>query len=529
MKQLLLALLTGILLAIGWPTYGFPLFVFVGFVPLLLMASHYLNHPKKHNAWRLLLFSYIAFLVWNYFTTNWLRFADVFGASFAILVNSLLMSLVILIYYKVANRTTVARSLTFLVAFWLCFEKLHLGWEFSWPWLNLGNAFSEQTSWIQWYEYTGTFGGSLWVWIVNIVVFLLVRDFKLLTKNTKLKYGTSIAMLILVPIVISVFIEKLYKDEGETFEVIALQPNIDPYNEKYSLTNDAIADLLIKLSNKEISNNTSLILAPETVFADNVRLNQFNSADFKYKLDAFVSKHPKVNWLTGVSFIQFIYDEKQVKPKSNKLRDQVWYDDYNSAVLLQNNAVPQLYHKSKLVVGVEDLPYQSVLKPLLGDVMIDLGGTVAMKTTQNYRTVFSTNNTALKLAPIICYESVYGEFVTEYSRNGATLFTIITNDAWWDKTEGHRQHLSYARLRAIENRRYIARSANTGISAIINAKGDIVSSLPYDSQGALKGDVVINNKLTFYAIAGDYIARIAMFVAILVFLIAMFRKNRVKL
>lgn len=529
MKQLILALLTGILLAIGWPTYGVPLFVFIGFVPLLLIVTHYLKNQNKYNGWRLLLFSYIAFLIWNYFTTNWLRFADVFGASFAILVNSLLMSLVILIYYKVSKRTTTARSLTFLVSFWLCFEKLHLGWEFSWPWLNLGNAFSEYTSWIQWYEYTGTFGGSLWVWIINIIVFLLVRDFKLFTKKTKLKYAMSIVMLFLVPIVISVFIGNSYKDEGETFEVIALQPNIDPYNEKYNQTNDAIADLLIELSNNEISDNTSVILAPETVFADNVRLNQFNTSDFKFKLDAYVLQHPQVNWLTGVSFIQFIYDKNKVKPKSNQLREQVWYDDYNSAVLIRKAVAPQLYHKSKLVVGVEDLPYQSVLKPLLGEVMIDLGGTVAMKTTQNYRSVFSTNTNALKLAPIICYESVYGEFVTEYSRNGATLFTIITNDAWWDETEGHRQHLSYARLRAIENRRYIARSANTGISAIINAKGDIVASLPYNSQGALKGDVVTNTKLTFYAIAGDYIARIAMFVALLVFLIAMFRKDRIKL
>lgn len=130
-------------------------------------------------------------------------------------------------------------------------------------------------------------------------------------------------MLFLVPIVISVLIGNSYKDGGETFEVIALQPNIDPYNEKYSFTNDAIADLLIKLSNQEISSNTSVILAPETVFADNVRLNQFNNSSFKFKLDAFVSANPKVNWLTGVSFIQFIYDKNKVKPKSNQLRASV--------------------------------------------------------------------------------------------------------------------------------------------------------------------------------------------------------------
>jgi apolipoprotein N-acyltransferase len=528
MKQLGLALLSGTLLALSWPTYGTPAILFVGFVPLLFLISNLINHCKKNHGWRVLGWSYLAFFIWNFFTTNWLQYADVFGAVFAILVNSLLMSLVILVYYIIARRTTQARSLTFLVALWLCFEKLHLGWEFSWPWLNLGNAFSENTSWIQWYEYTGTFGGTLWVWIVNIFVFLFIANYKSLTASAKKKYTIGIGLLLAFPISTSFIILNNYQNQGETFEVIALQPNIDPYSEKYNLSNDAIADLLLNLSREELTPNTALILAPETVFADNVRLNQFNRLDFKLKLDTFIYENKQVNILTGVSFIEFIYDPKKVSIKSNKLRDNVWYNDFNSAVMLTNYEQPQLYHKSKLVVGVEDFPYQSVLKPLIGEAMIDLGGTVAMKTKQDNRSVFNTNIENLKVAPIICYESVYGEFVTEYSRNGANLFAIITNDAWWDNTEGHRQHLSYAKLRAIENRRFIARSANTGISAIIDDTGKVIDALDYETQGALRGNIKTNSKLTFYAIAGDYIARIAMFVALFVFLIAMFRKKSVK-
>lgn len=529
MKQLGLALLSGTLLAISWPTYGIPVFLFVAFVPLLFIISNLIIHHKKYNGWRVLGWSYITFFIWNFFTTNWLQYADVFGAAFAVLVNSLLMSFVILIYYKIAKRTTRARSLTFLVALWLCFEKLHLGWEFSWPWLNLGNAFSENTSWIQWYEYTGTFGGSLWVWLVNVFVLLLISDYKSITPLVKKKFAIGISLLLLLPIVISYIILSNYKNQGKTFEIIALQPNIDPYSEKYNLSNDAIADLLLKLTRQELTPNTALILAPETVFADNVRLNQFNRLDFKLKLDTFIADNKQINFLTGVSFIEFIYDRKKVSTKSNKLRDNVWYNDFNSAVMLTNTQTPQLYHKSKLVVGVEDFPYQSVLKPLIGDAMIDLGGTVAMKTTQNYRSVFNTNDDNLKVGPIICYESVYGEFVTEYSRNGANLLAIITNDAWWNNTEGHRQHLSYAKLRAIENRRFVARSANTGISAIIDDTGKVIDALAYEKQGALKGDIKTNSKLTFYAMAGDYIARIAMFVALFVFMIVMFRKKRMKL
>ena len=267
-------------------------------------------------------------------------------------------------------------------------------------------------------------------------------------------------------------------------------------------------------------------MAPETVFADNVKINQLEDAFFKRKLDLYISEHPNVNILSGISFINFITDESQVKEQTNYHRDGFWYDDYNSAMLLNTSDSVQLYHKSKLVVGVETLPYQEILKPLIGDFMIDLGGTLAMKTTQEERGVFVTTKPGLKVAPIICYESVYGEFVTGYVRNGASVLAIITNDAWWGETQGHKQHLSYARLRAIETRRDIVRSANTGISALINAKGDITSSLAYNTQGALSGTVTTNNKITFYTRAGDYIARIAIFIAIFVFLITMFRKEK---
>jgi apolipoprotein N-acyltransferase len=178
------------------------------------------------------------------------------------------------------------------------------------------------------------------------------------------------------------------------------------------------------------------------------------------------------------------------------------------------------------VVGVENFPYQSVLKPLIGDAMIDLGGTVAMKTTQDYRSVFEGRTEGQTIAPIICYESVYGEFVTEYVRNGANVLGIITNDAWWGNTQGHQQHLSYARLRAIETRRAIARSANTGISGFIGPRGELVATLPYDTQGGLSAKLPLETKLTFYVLAGDYLARIAIFVAPLMFLIIRFRKKR---
>ena len=120
---------------------------------------------------------------------------------------------------------------------------------------------------------------------------------------------------------------------------------------------------------------------------------------------------------------------------------------------------------------------------------------------------------------------MYGEFVTGYIKKGANFLTIITNDAWWDRTQGHMQHLSYAKLRAIETRRSIARSANTGVSAFINEKGEVMSTLAYEIKGTLKGVITINDKKTFYVQYGDYIARIAVLIAGLIILFAIARKK----
>jgi apolipoprotein N-acyltransferase len=433
-----------------------------------------------------------------------------------------------LLYHSVAKRSNHFRALTFLMLLWMCFEKLHLNWEFSWPWLNLGNAFSEVPTWIQWYEYTGTFGGTLWVWIGNLFSFYIWKAYQKKGPGWKTIRRPLISLLlwILIPVGISSLMYFSYTPAEETTEITVLQPNIDPYEEKYQLSNLAIAQLLVNLAEEYSTEKTDFILAPETVFADNVQLQRFPESAFLFELRQFLKKRPKASWVTGIAFIDFFNDPQRVRPQSNLYREGLWYNDYNSAALITPEGGIPLYHKSKLVVGVENFPYQSVLKPLIGDAMIDLGGTVAMKTTQDTRSVFAGQSDAHRLAPIICYESVYGEYVTEYVRNGATILGIITNDAWWGETQGHKQHLSYARLRAIETRRAVARSANTGISAFISPTGELISSLPYDTEGGLTASIPVETRTTFYVMAGDYLARIALFVAPLMFLIIRFRRKR---
>jgi len=525
-KKLIASCLSGILLALAWPTYGFPLLLFIAFIPLLWVEYDIRQAEKKKSALQVFLYSYLSFFIWNIITTYWLYFSTPFGMWFAVGVNTLLMSLVFLFYHFLARKVPFHISAIFLTTLWISFENLHLQWEFSWPWLNLGNAFSEYYSWIQWYEYTGAFGGTLWVWILNFSIFKSILLYLQYHDRAILK-RTAIKSLVLigVPIAFSYYLFYSISFENQPeLETLILQPNINPYTEKYNTTDKRIGDLLIQLTQENITDSTELVLAPETVYANGTELLEWDYSFAKNQSLTALKKYPNANFLGGVSLFEKITSEEKVLGQTNYIKEGLWYNDYNSAFMINSSEEDQIYHKSKLVVGVENFPYQSVLKPILGDAMIDLGGTVAMKTTQEDREVFSTLQNH-NIAPIICYESVYGEYVTGYVRNKAQFLAIITNDAWWGNTQGHQQHLSYARLRAIETRRSVVRSANTGISAAINPKGEIMASLDYEKQGSLLVHVPLQKKQTFYVLFGDYIARVSLFILIFVLLFAFTRRR----
>ena len=348
-------------------------------------------------------------------------------------------------------------------------------------------------------------------------------------KEKAIIYSAGIKSVFIIgfPILISYLILWNYEMPKDKINALILQPNINPYTEKYNTNDTKIGELLLEMSREAITDSTAIVLAPETVFADGTILPRFDNSEAAFFGRQIASLQSNLSFLGGVSFYERFSDPAKVGPQSNLLGPNDWFNDYNSAFLINNFSKNQLYHKSKLVVGVENFPYQDILKPILGNVMIDLGGTVAMKTTQPDREVFTLKD-SITTAPIICYESIYGEYVTGYVKNDTNFLSIITNDAWWGNTAGHRQHASYAKLRAIETRRAVARSANTGISEIINPIGKVTEQLGYEKRGTLAGEIILNNEITFYTQHGDYIARISKFLALFIFLFAIVGFKRSK-
>ncbi len=524
MKYIFLSLISALLLSISWPTYGIPFFIFFAFVPLLLMEQEISKFSKiNKKGWVVFGLTYLAFFIWNVVTTGWLYHAknpdgnnSLLAVAIPVIVNSLLMSLVFQLYYWYKKVRGTYFGLVFFVAIWLSFERFHLNWEFTWPWLNLGNSFSEYPQLIQWYDTIGATGGSFWILLINVFAFYTLRIWQAGRIRKDLVKNISILTAIIVlPLLISIYKYNSYQEKpvGEVTTLL-LQPKLDPYTEKYSKDSLQILGELLSLAEENSKTKVDFFIAPETAFPGNGSLseNGFNKSTSIAIAKEFLGKHPQSIFLTGASTHKFLFDEADTEDYSTEIQEGVWVNSYNSALQIIPNQEVEVYHKAKLVPGVEIFPYIRYLKPILGDAMLDFGGANSSLGIDKERKVFSNTFNKAKMAPIICYESIYGEYVTDYVKNGANLLAIMTNDSWWDNTEGHKQLLSYARLRAIETRREIVRAANSGISAHINARGDILQDTFYDDKTALLVKANLLEEKSIYTKIGDLISRIAIFV-----------------
>jgi len=324
----------------------------------------------------------------------------------------------------------------------------------------------------------------------------------------------AIKLIIFVPIIISFVMYFNYEEVENPKQVIVVQPNIDPYSEKYDAeAEQGKLEKFVALASEKLTTETNYIIGPETLF-ENPRYwneNELHSNMLLQQLAGFINSTPKAELVFGVSSFKPYTHENNAPPTARKSNNMV-YDMFNTAIFLDRNNQPQVYHKSKLVVGVEKMPFGKVFG-FLGDMVINIGGTSNTLGVQDEPTNFVTADSTL-IAPVICYESVFGEYVTQYVQKGANLIFIITNDGWWRNTPGYKQHLSFASLRAIETRRSIARSANTGISCFVNQRGDILQATEWWVPTAIAGTINANSKITFYVKHGDYIARIALFMSI---------------
>jgi apolipoprotein N-acyltransferase len=524
-QRYLLSILSGILLTLCFPYSGsITPIIFIALVPLLILEDHLIERNK--NRFHLYPHSYLAFLIYNLGTTWWIYNSTDVGACMAFIFNSLLMTLGFQVYHFIHRKIGGEKGIWTLIIVWTAFEWAHFNWELSWPWLAFGNVFSIRINWVQWYEYTGVLGGTIWVLVANILFFKVFKSLKS-KENRKEAYKLiSIAFGVLViPILVSFLILKSLTDNSnlKPYELVVVQPNIDPYNEKFdpNATVDKQLQQMFELANQKVSSKTDLVICPETAISQGFVENELKAYTFYQLLENQLKNWGKTDLLIGASTYQ-LFDKKHSRASIKIPNSECYFESYNSSLYMSRKNKATFIHKSKLVLGVEKIPFSQYF-PFLEEYSINNGGTTGTLGIEPYPKIY---NRKMDVAPIVCYESIYGEFVAKQAKQGADFLAILTNDGWWGNSPGHKQHFSFAKLRAVENRKWVARSANTGISGFIDEKGHIIQQSTYWKPYALKQTIRKGNKTTVYAMFGDYLGVFAFILLFPLVVWSLFKKNK---
>ena len=503
----------GLLLGIGFAPYGAIWAPVLGFACLLTMVRRSVDYDvsKKQALW----YGYNAMVFFNVVSTWWVANTALAAGVVANFLNAFLQALVVLLVYLAARRLP-RYWLAAAVAFWLGFEYLHFNWQIAWPWLCLGHTFAPAPTFAQWFSWTGVFGGSLYVTAVGACAYPLLYAFAKPTTGAQTGYARRTALRLVavagLPLLASAIaadlLEYEYPSRGEV-RVAAVQPNYEPHYRKFEVGREAQLAHFERLTEEALSEGAALVVYPETSFGG-VEEGSLAREPFYGMWRSVCDGVDGAALLTGLSSYRRLSgpsDDPALRTQTRPGGKAAYYIAHNSAVAFSAEAPPQIYYKSKLVPGVEFLPYRRLLfffEPLVAS----LGGTTAGLGRSERAVVFELPG-GVTAAPLICYESIYGDYVRQFIGAGANLLVVPTNDGWWDDSPGYRQHFNLARLRAIETRRWVVQAANSGTSGFIDPLGRAYAKTDYDVAAVTSYDVSLESGETFYVRSGDLLGRLA--------------------
>lgn len=492
LRKVLCVLLSDLLLSAGW-LGGSGLTLLAAFVPLLHISAGY--GASARDWWRMVGWAALTFVLWNAATIWWVWIATPAGPLAATFFSGLWSLAPFMLFHYVSKRAGRAVSYTLLVAGWVAAEYLYTHSEvISFPWLTLGNGFSCSPWAVQWYEWTGVMGGSAWVMICNLALFEALR-------GRRAADAVRAAAAVIVPLAVSLAVYFTYKPEPDSVEVAVVQPDVDCYEEKFTGSGRPQMQNLLDLMS-EVPRSARIVVLPETALPEQLRDDDPQSAPAVRALrERADSLCPDAMVVAGASTVR-IYGTGEPHTETARAGYGFYYDIYNSAVAVNGDGRADVHHKMRLVIGVEAMPFPRLLR------FVDLGGVTGQLGRSDRAAVFEKGG--VKAGPAICYEGLYGDSFAEFVREGAGVMLVLSNDGWWGDTPGHRRLFDFCRLRAIETRRAVARSANTGVSGFITSRGDVTRRMGWDERGVAAGQVEVSSRRTAYVAYGDWVGRLSL-------------------
>jgi apolipoprotein N-acyltransferase len=516
-----LSVMGGILSGLAWTGWCSGLILLIAFVPFFLIENYLFENPKRFTPNAFFIYLLPGFVIFSLIALGWMRVASITGAICVIMGLSFLMAFTTWLAHIVRLRSGNLPGFISMITFWLGYEYISLNINIISPWLNLGNGLSKDILFIQWYDVTGTAGGSLWILLSNLFLAIVLVT-SLAKKRRNAVYLIIWLLIIIIPSFASIYryyTIKLNNQNGS--EVIIIQPNTDPYTEKFTIPFEDQLKKVITQANSRITEKTEWVITPETTIDDPANLDDLANDKYVKMIKGMIKQYPRIDVVTGLVTYRLYPAMKEAPTVSARKIDAsgLYYDHFNSAVQIDSGKSFGIYHKSKLVPGIE-MQFSNGPGRFITRILPYLGGTRWGYGIQEDRVCFEHTSTFMKIAPVICYESVFGKFVTDYVKKGAEAIFIITNDGWWKNTNGYKQHLYYASLRAIETRRPVVRAANTGVSSLIDIRGNRTYETGWWTRAIIKGEIYPETRITTYVKYGDSLLVGSLFISgIIIFIV----------
>lgn len=553
-------IISGVLIGLSFPPNPIgSLFIGLGFIPILFVIRQIQTYNEVLRKSYLSMFFYMLLSSW--WMGSWQANSDKFLilTCTAFIFLHPLFYLPAFIFYKfLLNKKNETVALLGFALFWCFGEYTHSLSEASYPWLTIGNAHTYNIPFIQFIEYTGVWGLSFITLLQNIlIVKMLFTKFKMNDnyaenekfeveenykgtdiveyknlKRTTLKAAIMLACTVLLPYVFGYYCLTKDKKNNQKLSVGIVQPNINPW-EKWGEASENQIEINSEQTRrvareylKQKKKNLDMVLWVETAIP--YPLRHPSSSGKLLEMNSFVDSL-QIPILSGFADYE-VYKNREAKPSSRyeiieteKGKDTMKYDYFNSVGMFKPTyGIYDIYHKSQLVPFGERIPFIDEFPSLAS--MLTWGVGISAWGKGDSTKPLKLNDTT-KIGAVICIESIYPRLVSEFVKKGAKLLTIVTNDGWYLGTPGPIQHNQFAILRAVENRRAIARAANTGISSCINSDGVILSETQEGLKTELTGELELRDDITLYTKYGDWLPQICGVFSLLILIIGLVRKK----
>ena len=514
----LLSLSSAVILSLSFPPFQLGVFACVALVPFLIVSD------SIESYWRFFRYAYFTFFVFSLLALYWVGgfthgkdpYLMIAGVALY-LWEPLVLSIPAMVYFFVKKRLKSKYSVLAFPFIWITMEWLYALGELAFPWLTLGNTQTYNLEKIQFADITGVYGISLWILVINVLVYFLVKEVQSGIKDKNRYYLAAVILIVyLLPNFYWVDEKSFQNSDGNKINVGIVQPNIDPWD-KWEGANTFLgrwrqSKQYLELIGKHINKNIDLVVLPESAILLNLPAHYEQMQEFKTVIDSM-----NVSVISGYVRVQYYEPDNAPLTSSVIKGTNIRYDSFNSIMFVEPvTKEVQTYSKMRLVPFAERIPYANkvpfLIEPLRWGVGISNWGLASDST------VFESRKFNSKFLSMVCYESIFPEFIAHFVDKGAEFLVFITNDSWWGNTSGARQHNQYSIIRAIENRRWVVRCANGGISSFVDPLGRMYDQTQMYTQAYISHQIEPLKTKTFYSNHGDWIARICASITAVIFL-----------